>query len=49
MQGSERSRAAAGYQANRALLLMLLASASRLAKLENPGGSLARRNRSSAD
>jgi hypothetical protein len=49
MQGSEGSRAAAGYHANRALLLMLLASASRLAKLENPGGILARRSRSSAD
>jgi hypothetical protein len=49
MQGSEGSRAAAGYQANRALFLMLLASASRLAKLENPGGSLWRRSQSSVN
>jgi hypothetical protein len=49
MQGSEGSRAAAGYQANRALLLMLLASASRLARLEKRSGSLWRPSRQSID
>lgn len=49
MQGSEASRAAAGYQANRALFLMLLASASPSAKLAGRGRTLSGRSRTSAD
>jgi hypothetical protein len=48
MQGSEGSRTAARYQANRALFLMLLASAYRTPRLGRPVGS-SRRSRSSAD
>jgi hypothetical protein len=49
MQGSEGSRSAAKYQANRALFLMLLASAYRPTGLSDPGGSPSRRSRSSAN
>ncbi|MEH2571845.1 hypothetical protein [Bradyrhizobium sp. AZCC 1708] len=48
MQGSERSRAAAKYQANRAMFLMLLASAYRSSEVGHPGASRSRRSRSSA-
>lgn len=49
MQGSEGSRAAARYQANRAFFLMLLASAYRPSELGGPGGCRSRQSRSSAD
>jgi hypothetical protein len=48
MQGSERSRAAARYQAYRALFLML-ASACRPIRSCDRGKSPSRRSRSSAD
>ena len=43
MLGSEGSRTAARYQANRALFLMLLASACQPPRLGRPGGSRSRR------
>jgi hypothetical protein len=48
MQGSEGSRAAAKYQANRALFLMLLPSVYRPPRLGHPAASTSRRSRSSA-
>jgi hypothetical protein len=48
MQGSGGSRAAAKYEANRALFLMLLASALRSTRHGRPGGSTPRPNPSSA-
>lgn len=49
MQGSGDGRAAARYQANRALFLMLLASAYRSSVPGDPGANRARRSPSSAN
>ena len=49
MQGSEGSRSGARYQARRALLLMLLASANRPHWLCYPDGNTLHRNHSSAE
>jgi hypothetical protein len=49
MLGVERSRAAARYQAYRALFLMLLASAYRSSRPSDRGNSPSRRSPSSAD
>jgi hypothetical protein len=49
MQGSEGSRSAVKYQARRALVPMLLASANRPHWLGYPGRNTSRRNHSSAE